>query len=439
MPGAHRHDDLFRGNRLGQRHAVQGTRAAERHQREFSRIDAARDRVGADRQRHVRIDDFDDAERRFGYRQAQRLRDLRLDGLVREVGVERQVAAQHFVDVKAPEDDLRVGHGRLLAAPAVTGRAGFGAGRARPDMKAARGIDIGDRSATGADRNKIDHRHQDRMAVHVGVARIHDLDAAVGDGADVGGRAADIDGDEVRTPAQHSLGPAADHAARRTRHQDADGLLRAGLDGGDAAVRLNDPQIGAETVFAQLVLQVVEVERGLGSDEGVHRRGREPFVFADHVGDLGRRTDVGVRHFGANDFSRAPLVRVVEKREQKADDDGFDAPPFEQLRRLDDFRLGERDFDPSARRQDALGHRDAVAPFDQRPLLPGNFEMQRKIVRPLVPADMKDVAEVTRREHPDFGAVMLDGDVGRDRRAVHDQRYIVGTNAGDLAQFAQAL
>ena len=89
-------------------------------------------------------------------------------------------------------------------------------------------------------------------------------------------------------------------------------------------------------------------------------------------------------------------------------------------------------------RQDALGHRDAVAPLDQRPLLPGNFEMQRKIIRPFVPADMQDVAEVPRGEHADFGAVMLDGDVGCDRGPVHDQRYIVGTNAGNLAKFAQA-
>ena len=158
-----------------------------------------------------------------------------------------------------------------------------------------------------------------------------------------------------------------------------------------------------------------------------------------HVGDFGRRADIGVRHFGADDFGGAPLVGVVEKRKQKADDHGLDAAALEQRDRLEDFLLGERNFDRAVGRQDALGHGDAVAPFDQRPLLPRNFEMQRKIVRPLVPADMKDVAEVARRQHADFGTVMLDGDVGRDRRAVHDQRYIVGTDAGDLAQFAQAL
>ena len=127
------------------------------------------DRVRAYGQRHVRVDDLDDAERGVLDRQAERLRHLGFDGLVREVGIERQVAAEHLVGVEAAENDLRVGDGRLLAALAVAGGARFGAGRARPDVKAARGIDIGDRAAAGADRDEIDHRHQNGMAVHVRV------------------------------------------------------------------------------------------------------------------------------------------------------------------------------------------------------------------------------------------------------------------------------
>ena len=167
--GGHRHDDLLRRDRLGERDTVQRAGAAERHEREFPRIDAARHRVGADGQRHVRVDDLDDAERGVLDRQAERLRHLRFDGLVREVGIERQVAAEHLVGVEAAENDLRVGDGRLLAAFAVARRARLGARRARPDVKAARGIDVGDRAATGADRDEIDHRHQNRMPVHVQV------------------------------------------------------------------------------------------------------------------------------------------------------------------------------------------------------------------------------------------------------------------------------
>ena len=114
-------------------------------------------------------------------------------------------------------------------------------------------------------------------------------------------------------------------------------------------------------------------------------------------------------------------------------------------RRLNSFmasatsRSFERRLDLAVGRHDAFGHRDAVAPLDQRPLLPGDLEMQREIIRPLVPADVQDVAEVSRRQHPDFGAVVLDRDVGGDRRPVHDQRHVIGTNAGNLAQLAQPL
>jgi hypothetical protein len=47
--------------------------------------------------------------------------------------------------------------------------------------------------------------------------------------------------------------------------------------------------------------------------------------------------------------------------------------------------------------------------------------MQREIVRPLVSPDVQNVAEMPRGQHSDIGAVMFDGDVGRDRGAVDDQ------------------
>ena len=277
------------------------------------------------------------------------------------------------------------------------------------------------------------------MAADVGVARVHDLDAAVRNGADIGRGAADIDGDQVVAAAQHAFGPAADHAARRARHQDADRLLRAGFHGGDAAIRLDYAQIGAETVLREPALQVIEIERGLRADKSVHRRGRESLVFADHIRDFRGRADIGVRHFRPHDFGGAPLVRVVEKRKQKSDDDGLDAAALEQADRFKHFVLVERDFDLAVRRQDALGHCDAVAPLDQRLLLPRHLEVEREIVWPLVAADMKDITEIARREHSDFSTGMLDRDVGRDRGTVHDQRHVIGAHAGDLAEFAQAL
>src|SRR6202046_1424401 len=133
--------------------AIASASAAERHQGEVTRVDAARHRVGADGERHVGIDDLDDAERRVLDREAERLGHLGLDRLVGEVGVKRQVGAQHLVDVEPSEHDLRVGDRRLGTAAAVTGGAGLGACRARTDMEAAGGIDIGDGAAAGGARN----------------------------------------------------------------------------------------------------------------------------------------------------------------------------------------------------------------------------------------------------------------------------------------------
>ena len=111
------------------------------------------------------------------------------------------------------------------------------------------------------------------MSADIGVTRVHDLDAPIGDGADIGRRAADIDGDQVVAAGELALGAAANDAAGRPRHQHADGPLRAGFDCRDAAVRLDDPKIGLEAVFRQPALEAQEVDSRLGPNEGVHRGG----------------------------------------------------------------------------------------------------------------------------------------------------------------------
>ncbi len=52
------------------------------------------------------------------------------------VGVERHLAAEEALGVEAAEHDVRVGDRRLVAAAAVAGRAGHGAGAAGPTRKA---------------------------------------------------------------------------------------------------------------------------------------------------------------------------------------------------------------------------------------------------------------------------------------------------------------
>ena len=352
--GRDRDDHVPRRDRFRQRHAMQRARAAERHDREVARVEAAGNRVRADRQRHVVVDDLEDPERGIGHAEAERLRHLLLDRLARQVRVELQVAAERQVGVEAAEHDLGVGHGRLLAAAAVAGRPGLRAGRARADVEAARLVDVGDRAAAGADRHEIDHRRQHRMAADVGVTRVHDFHGAARDRRDVGRGAADVDGDDVRNTGHLALGGAPDDAARRAGHQDANRPLGAGLDGRDATVRLHDPELRADAGAPQAGLEIVEVEGGLRADIAVHRRGREALVLAHHLRDLAREGDVGVRHFLEHDLPGAALMGVVEEGEHEADHHRLDpAPPEDRAGRADRL-LVERGLDLAGRRQDAL-------------------------------------------------------------------------------------
>ena len=89
--------------------------------------------------------------------------------------------------------------------------------------------------------------------------------------------------------------------------------------------------------------------------------------------------------------------------------------------------------------QDALAHGNTVAALDERLALPGHVEVEGEIVGPLVPPDMQDVAEAVRRQHPAFGAVVFQRDVGRRGRAVHDAGDLLHGDAADPADPLDAL
>ena len=72
------------------------------------------------------------------------------------------------------------------------------------------------------------------------------------------------------------------------------------------------------------------------------------------------------------------------------------------------------------------------------PVLPRDLEVEGEVVGALVAADVQDVAEVARGEHPHLGAVVLYGDVGGDGGAVDDELDVVPPHPRDLAQLLQA-
>ena len=168
------------------------------------------------------------AERRIDRAHGQLVGDVRRRSPARaSAWLDLQVAAEELLGVEPAQHHLRIGHRRLGAALAVAGRAGIRAGRARADAERVARVDIGDRAAAGADRVDIDHRHQHRQLRDLGIARVLDPQLAVLDHADVGGGAADVDGDDVLRAARLA-GPApADHAAGGAGEQQADRPLRA--------------------------------------------------------------------------------------------------------------------------------------------------------------------------------------------------------------------
>ncbi len=75
---------------------------------------------------------------------------------------------------RRPRTQVGVGDGRLRAAMAVAGRAGPGAGAARPHGQAPAGVDRGDGAAAGADGADLDHREAHRQAVDLALGHLGD-------------------------------------------------------------------------------------------------------------------------------------------------------------------------------------------------------------------------------------------------------------------------
>jgi hypothetical protein len=127
-------------------------------------------------------------------------------------------------------------------------------------------------------------------------------------------------------------------------------------------------------------------------------------------------------------------VRRVEIRKEKADGDRLHAFFLELAHGLADLGLVERVQHLALGRHQPLRHRLAVAALDQRPILPGDVLHDRVMLRPLVAADVKDVAVAAGGDQAGDGALMLEHGVGGDGGAVEHR---VDGVARDLVLVAQ--
>ena len=232
-------DDARDAELVGDLRRVHGPGAAERHQAEPARVVAAGDRDHAQRRGHVGAQHAHDGRRRVLDRQPERARHRPLDGGPGERGVERRAAAQEPRRVERAEHDVGVGDGRLVAAHAVGGRAGIGAGRLGADRERAEPVDARDRAAARADRADVDLRQRHGMARHR--AAVAQLRLAADHERDVGGGAADVDGERVG-----DAGQVATRAAPSTPAAGPDEISPTGSAAASAAA--GDPARGAHQV-----------------------------------------------------------------------------------------------------------------------------------------------------------------------------------------------
>src|SRR5262249_13578299 len=148
-------------------------------------------------------------------RGADPLADLLQDRALGRFDVELHPRAEEVPRVEPTEHEVTVRHRRLLAAEPEAGRARMRARALRPDLHRAAVADPRTRAATGADRDDIDARADDRTAADLRVGALEDV--AVLDQRDVVARSADVGADHVRVPELGRERPSADDAAGRPR------------------------------------------------------------------------------------------------------------------------------------------------------------------------------------------------------------------------------
>ena len=428
-----RHDHLSHPERRGHRRAVQGAGATEGDQREAARVDAAFHGQDADGVRHLFVDKIDD--RRSGlFRAHVQCAAQLFHRATGGRGIEPHLAAQERAGIDPAEHQVGVGDGHLLAALAIADRARRRAGALRPHAQHAARIDPGDRAAAGADGAQVDAGRRNRQAeLDLVAGRVGDLPA--GHQGHVGAGAAHVEGDQVAAAGLLAEVAPADHAAGQSGQHGVGRQLPGRGRGHLSAVGLHDGEGAAEAALAQALLQLLDPGRHARSEIGVQDGGAAALVLAPHRRDGAGGRDRQVGKAAAEELGQAPLVLGVHVGKQQVHRQCRAAPGRpamlgEPLRDQagDALQLVAGQFrEHLAAGRHPLAHADAVAARHERHRL-----LPLQVVRVLLvdPLDERHVLEAVRGEVEDAGAAPLQHGVDTERGAKHQQRQLLGRNAG---------
>ena len=423
--GRRRHEDRERPHQLGDGVCVERPGAAVGDEREVARVVAALDGDEAQRARHVLVHDREDSLRGLlGRREAHRVGD-RLHRGARRLDVERHLAAEQLRR-QVPEHDVRVGHRRQLAAPAVGGRAGGGARRLRPDAQRLRQLGhVGDRAATRADRVDVDGRDADAEVRDRRLAPDRRLPVLAE--RDVGGRPSHVEREDVleaglggdEEGAGDTAGRPGEHRVDRVPCRLA-GRHQPGVRAEDVHVRLRPDRL-------ELGLEAIHVVGDLRPHVGVHAGRQRPLVLPELGQHLGAERHREARVEALDDGADLLLVGWVHVGVDECDGERLDARLDEVADDLLDLRLVDRDDDRTAGVQ-ALDCLTRVGERRRRIGLDHDDPPRQRAGR-LGAGEMEDLPEARRRDQPDARPLGLEHGVRRDGRAVKDVLQLVDADA----------
>ncbi len=214
-PGCGRDEDRVHPQLLCEGTRMERPGTAERDEREVARIQPLLDGDDPQRPHHLGVDDLDDCGR---IQLAERKRS--------RIGVEHEAAGQRRG--QATEQEIRIGHGRLLSAEPVAGGAGCRSRALGADSQRAARVQPHDRAASRSHRVHCERREPDRESAHVSLVLAPRL--AVRDRADVGGRPAHVEREGVRESGERSYPGGPDDARGWSREQREGRVLRGFLE-----------------------------------------------------------------------------------------------------------------------------------------------------------------------------------------------------------------
>jgi hypothetical protein len=430
-PGQRRHDHAPHSQLGREGGGVHRPRAAVGDQREVGRVAPLLRRDRPQRAHHRRVRQVVDAPCRLDRRQPEGPPGARQRPL-RTLAVDRDLPVADRAGRDEPEQDVRVGDGRLVAAEAVARRAWHGARAPRPDVQALRRVEPRDRAAAGADLGDVDRRDPDQLAAAAEQAaprreRGADLvlvaarDTPSLDQRRLRGRAAHVERDRVVVPERARQRERCDDAGRRPRLERVDRPSRRLIGRHDPAGRLHDrePRL-YEPRLHEPLLQVGDVAGHQRPDVGVDDGRRRPLVLLLLAQDLARERH---RHGGqlrAQDRADAPLVLGMKVRVEQAHGDRLHLCVAESRGERDDLVVVERSRDPPVC-EHPLGELEAQVPLDERRRLRPEVVVE---VRHPHPPQLEHVAEALGRDHRRTRAAPLEHRVRRDRRPVHDLVHV---------------